>query len=111
MNKGQPSGCDIETESIDHIILQLVMPDSIHAETYQQAQEGIMKLKAAVLRTIENGPTEGMTNVEIGRNLGIYAGHEGHEGHIPRTILALLEQEGVVTQDDESKRWTVQTHS
>jgi len=53
-----------------------------------------------------------LTNAEIGRSLGIYAGHVDHEGHIPRTLLALMEKEGVVQQDPASKRWKIkrQTH-
>jgi ribosomal protein S19E (S16A) len=51
-----------------------------------------------------------MANVEIGKTLGIYTGHVGHEGHIPRTILAMLEDEGVVEQNEESKRWSIIDH-
>lgn len=51
-----------------------------------------------------------MTNAEIGRSLGIYAGHVGHEGHIPRTLLALMESDGVVSQDEKSKRWVLRNH-
>jgi DNA-binding IclR family transcriptional regulator len=79
-------------------------------EPYPLAQHAIADLKTAVLKTIRNGPPEGMANVEIGKTLGIYTGHVGHEGHIPRTILAMLEDEGVVEQDDESKRWTIVDH-
>jgi ribosomal protein S19E (S16A) len=51
-----------------------------------------------------------MANVEIGKTLGIYPGHVGHEGHIPRTILAMLEEAGVVEQDEDSKRWSIVDH-
>jgi len=84
------------------------MPSS--ESPYHLAQHAIADLKAAVLRTLREGPTEGMANVDIGKTLGIYTGHEGHEGHIPRTILAMLEDEGVVEQDDDSKRWSVIEH-
>lgn len=40
-----------------------------------------------------------------GEALEIYGGHIGHEGHISRTVLAMLEQEGVVAQNAASKRW------
>lgn len=50
---------------------------------------------------------EGLTNAEIGRALGIYQGHVGHEGHVSRTILALLESEEVAIQDSTSKRWVL----
>jgi hypothetical protein len=69
------------------------------ANAYHQAQRAIADLKAAVLHTLGSQGNEGMTNAELGRRLGIYAGHRGHEGHISRTMLALLEAEGVVDQD------------
>lgn len=80
-------------------------------EPYRRAQRAIADLKSAVRKTIQNGPQEGMANVEIGKALGIYTGHVGHEGHIPRTILAMLEDEGVVEQDEDTKRWSLVDHS
>jgi hypothetical protein len=68
-------------------------------------------LKAAVYMLLASGPPEGLRNADIGRALGIYAGHVEHEGHIPRTLLALMEKEGVVKQDAQSKRWTICQHS
>ena len=85
------------------------MPPSSDA-SYHLAQRAIADLKAAVLQTLRDGPDEGMANVEVGKSLGIYTGHEGHEGHIPRPILAMLEDEGVVEQDDASKRWALIDH-
>ena len=78
---------------------------------YHMAQRAIADLKASVRCLIEAGPSEGLKNVELGRTLGIYAGHVGHEGHISRTILALLESEGVVEQDEGTKRWRLRQHS
>jgi hypothetical protein len=49
----------------------------------------------------------GLSNAEIGRRLGIYGGHVGHEGHISRTVLGMLENEQVIMQDKESKIWTI----
>lgn len=46
-----------------------------------------------------------MKNAEIGRSLGIYMGHVRHEGHISRTLLGMMEEEGVVEQDSETKKW------
>lgn len=43
------------------------------------------------------------------RTRGIYMGHVGHEGHIPRTMLALMEEEGVVSKADND-RWTLREH-
>jgi len=85
------------------------MPPSSES-SYHLAQRAIADLKAAVRQILQNGPAEGMANVEIGKSLGIYTGHEGHEGHIPRTLLAMLEAEGVVEQDDKSKRWSLVDH-
>lgn len=78
-------------------------------EAYLLAQRAIADLKAAVLMALEFGQEESMgrSNAEIGRCLGIYLGHKGHEGHISRTMLALLEAEGLVEQDMESKRWKI----
>lgn len=46
-----------------------------------------------------------MTNAQIGRTLGIYTGHKGHEGHISRTLLQMLANEGGAVQDLTTKRW------
>lgn len=74
---------------------------------YELAQSAMAHLKSAVYRVLKDCPEVGLTNVEIGRNLGIYHGHKRHEGHISRTILALMEEEGVVIQNTKSKRWTL----
>lgn len=78
---------------------------------YRLAQHALADLKVAVRMTLEFGPNEGMTNAQLGRTLGIYAGHEGHEGHIPRVLLALLEEEGVVQQNPATRRWSVRQHT
>lgn len=72
---------------------------------YRLAQRAIADLKASVRSLIEVAPRSGLTNAELGRALGIYTGHVGHEGHISRTLLAMLENEGVVEQDKKTKRW------
>jgi hypothetical protein len=77
---------------------------------YQLAQRAIADLKSAVLSTLSEGPEDGVTNAAVGRTLGIYSGHVGHEGHISRTILSLLESEGVVQQDKSTKKWTIKKH-
>jgi hypothetical protein len=76
-------------------------------EAYHTAQRAMADLKAAVLRILASAPPSGLTNAEIGRTLGIYAGHVGHQGHISRTLLALMESEGVTEQDADTKRWKV----
>jgi len=77
-------------------------------EAYELAQEAMAKLRTAVHALLESAP-KGLTNAQIGRSLGIYPGHVGHEGHIPRTILALMEAEGTVEQDRDTKLWTLRT--
>jgi hypothetical protein len=76
------------------------------SEAYRAAQDGLTCLKVAIHALLEG--QAGMTNVEIGRALGIYQGHVGHEGHIPRTLLAMMEAEGVV-QQDQDKRWRLRS--
>ena len=78
-------------------------------EAYHLAQRAMADLKAAVLRIISESGPDGLTNAEIGRALGIYSGHVGHQGHIPRSLLALMEAEGVVKQHASSKRWRATT--
>lgn len=77
-------------------------------DEYRVAQRAIADLKAAVLTYVKtHGPVR---NSDIGRALGIYFGHgedEGrHVGHVSRSILRLLEDEGLVVQD-ESKGWSL----
>jgi len=72
---------------------------------YLKAQMAIAYMKAAVHETLQSAPEGGLKNVEIGRKLGIYMGHVEHEGHIPRTILAMMEAEGVVEQNADTKTW------
>ena len=78
------------------------MPKSI---AYRNAQRALAELKGAIHEVLSTAHDDGLTNAEIGRSLGIYAGHTGHEGHVPRTLLALMESEGVVEQDENTKRW------
>jgi hypothetical protein len=79
-------------------------------EAYRRAQAAIAELKAAVV-TLLDGVPSGMTNAAIGRSLGIYGGHKGHEGHISRTLLAMLESEGVVEQSGSDQSWTIRQHT
>jgi hypothetical protein len=77
----------------------------MNAQAYQLAQSAIADLKSAVYLALEASGDTGLTNAELGRSLGIYGGHVGHEGHISRTLLGLLENEGVVVQVADTKRW------
>ncbi len=76
---------------------------------YSKAQRAIADLKSSVLEVMLNATDDGLTNAEIGRCLGIYHGHIKHEGHIPRTMLALMEDEGVVEQDAQTKKWRIRS--
>ncbi len=86
-------------------------PEESVSECYRQSQRALSDLKAAVFQLIEMSDSQGLTNSQIGRMLGIYQGHVGHEGHIPRTLLAIMESEGVVEQDQNTKRWRIRRHS
>jgi len=77
------------------------------ADAYQLAQRAVADLKTSIYVVLQAAPTEGLTNARIGRNLGIYMGHVGHEGHIPRVLLATMEAEGVVEQDRGTKKWRI----
>lgn|GEM_PF-1360808 len=77
---------------------------------YQTAQRALADLKSAVYQVLADAPEAGLSNAEIGRTLGIYGGHIGHEGHIPRTLLSMMQQEGVVIQDAGSKRWRLRVY-
>jgi hypothetical protein len=81
----------------------------MQSDEYRRAQVAMAELKAAVLSLLERTPG-GATNAVIGRSLGIYGGHKGHEGHISRTVLAMLEGEGVVQQNEKDRAWTIRTH-
>lgn len=78
---------------------------------YHLAQRALADLKGSVLLTLQAAGSDGLSNAELGRRLGIYAGHKGHEGHISRTMLAMMEEEGVVEQEEETKRWRVVTRT
>lgn len=83
------------------------MRSTADVQAYQQAQRAIADLKAAIALLLADAPAEGLKNVEIGHALGIYAGHKGHVGHIPRTLLSWMEAEGMVRQNVSTKRWVL----
>ena len=85
----------------------MVNPREVGA--YQLAQKALVDLKTSIYALLEAGPEEGLTNAQIGRGLGIYMGHVGHEGHIPRTLLAIMEAEGIVDQDKSTKKWKLRS--
>lgn len=75
---------------------------------YHLAQSAISDLKAAIFCILEMHP-DGIKNAQLGRTLGINAGHVGHEGHIPRTLLGMMEDEGVVEQNPTTKLWKLRS--
>lgn len=79
-------------------------------DAYMLAQDAMAKLRSAIYLILRDAP-EDLKNSEIGRSLGIYSGHVGHEGHVSRTILALMEAEGVVVQDLSNKAWRLRKGS
>lgn len=76
---------------------------------YRRAQLAVAELKAAVVELLAEN-SDGMSNAAIGRSLGIYGGHKGHEGHVSRTLLAILESEGVAQQNQATRFWTLRSH-
>ena len=72
---------------------------------YTHSQLAIAELKASVPELLELESNGIMTNAKIGRALGIYQGHKGHEGHISRTILGLMETDGTVEQFGKQPYW------
>lgn len=81
------------------------------SDAYRLAQASLAGLKSAVHMVLARAPEEGLTNAQIGRTLGIYAGHVGHEGHVSRTVLAMLEAEGVAEQDRRTRAWHLRSHA
>ena len=75
---------------------------------YYQAQKGLALLKSAIYELLAEKHPLGLRNVDIGKALGIYYGHIGHEGHIPRTLLEIMQTEGVIEQK-EDKKWYIKT--
>lgn len=71
---------------------------------YFKAQHGITLIKDGVYILLRDNFPNGLRNVDIGKSLGIYSGHKGHEGHISRTVLEMMRSEGVIEQR-EDKLW------
>ena len=83
----------------------MTRPTESTALAYANTQAAMASLKSAVYRVLLDAGPNGLKNVDVGRTLGIHAGHVRHEGHIPRTLLAIMESEGVVKQDPDTKSW------
>jgi len=78
----------------------------MNPELYTRAQRALAELKGVVFELITDS-AKGISNAEIGRQLGIYGGHSGQAGHISRTILELLEKDEIVHQDAKTKLWSL----
>ena len=77
----------------------------LRVDAYRQAQRAVADLKAAVLALLAAAEPGGMSNSQVGRLLGIYQGHVGHEGHISRTVLQMLQADGVIEQEGPRGVW------
>ena len=75
-------------------------------DLYTRAQAAITEIESAILELLTANPS-GLTNSEIGRRLGIYFGHDGHEGHISRSILAVMQTKGIVRQQSKRGPWEI----
>lgn len=75
------------------------------ADPYRMAQRALAELKAATRMVLAAAPDDGLSNAVVGRSLGIYSSHSKQEGHISRSILGMLEADGVAKQDPDTKRW------
>ena len=80
------------------------------ARAYERAQAAMAMLKSAVYDILLDSEPDGIRNVDVGRALGINLGHESHEGHIQRTLLRLMKDEGVASQDEKTKLWSLRKH-
>ncbi|MDD9997517.1 MAG: hypothetical protein OXQ89_07195 [Rhodospirillaceae bacterium] len=83
----------------------MAIPTENSAHAYANAQHAIATLKSSIYRILLDAGNAGLRNVDVGRSLGINAGHIKHQSHIQRTLLAMMEKEGVVEQDPGTKYW------
>ena len=79
----------------------------IRIRAYRRAQRAIAELKSAAVDLLATAGPEGWRNAQIGRLLGIYQGHVRHEGHISRTILEMLQADGIAEQKGQGGPWQI----
>jgi len=77
----------------------------LRVRAYRRAQRAIADLKAATVEILATAGPEGLRKSQLGRLLGIYGGHVQHEGHISRTILEMLQDDGIAEQQEKAKTW------
>ena len=78
--------------------------------SYYKAQYGLTLLKDAIRDLLVSIHPKGLRNVDVGKALGIYSGHKGHEGHISRTLLEIMQNEGIIEQRSD-KHWYYKEYS
>jgi len=67
-------------------------------------ERALSELRGVVhAKLLEN--KDGLTNAQLGRSLGLYMGHVGHQGCVSRTILEMLKENEMAWQDPATKRW------
>lgn len=80
----------------------------MNPKAYTIAQEGVTKIRSALMVLLSSAPQEGMANADISRSLGLHAGYGGRQqGHITRELLEGMKNDGVVKQNPESKKWSL----
>ena len=79
----------------------------IRIGAYRRAQCAIAELKSAAVDVLATAGPEGLRNSQIGRLLGIYQGHVRHQGHISRTILEMLQADGIAEQRGQGGPWQI----
>ena len=85
--------------------------EEIRVRAYRRAQRALADLKAATVEILATAGQEGLRNAQIGRLLGIYRGHVQHEGHVSRTILEMLQDDGIAEQQGKAKTWRLRQQS
>lgn len=83
--------------------------EDARVRAYRRAQMAMAELKSATHELLCSAGADGLSNSQVGRSLGIYQGHVGHQGHISRTVLQMLQADGVIEQDGPRGRWRLRT--
>jgi hypothetical protein len=79
--------------------------EEIRLRAYRRAQRALADLKAAAAEILTTAGPDGLRNSQVGRLLGIYRGHVNHQGHISRTVLEMLQEDGVAEQKFGGGPW------
>lgn len=79
--------------------------EEIRMRAYRRAQRALANLKVAAAEVLATAGPDGLRNSQVGRLLGIYRGHVEHQGHISRTVLEMLQEDGVAEQKGKGGPW------